>query len=372
MTNYYEILGIERQATPYQIRSAYYDLVKKWHPDKYEGNKLIARRKLADINKAYETLKNEDQRRIYDKENPAPTFNPFANFVYSDSDSDSPLDMEKFKQRLKEINDALRKSGVDIKDSDSDDSVDYGGTGTGVGGMGSFGMEDYMSKYKSKGTDIQLYLDVTLEEIFKGVTKKIKIPKKITSKKTRNEVATVKVKMNMEDGESILIPGAGNHIYANNKVAKEPGDATIYINIVEHPIYRRKGLDLLATLDITDDEARNGFTRTLKGINGKTFDVTIDRLEKSNYVHVEKGKGLRKNPTGKTCGDVYIDFAVSFSSADKKPNNESDKSESEEEKSEDSSDESEEEKSDESEEENKKTKKITAKTNIRGRPKKVN
>ncbi len=61
MNDPYEVLGIGRDATDDQIRSAYRELVKKYHPDKYQGNPLadLAEEKLREVNEAYEQIMNE-------------------------------------------------------------------------------------------------------------------------------------------------------------------------------------------------------------------------------------------------------------------------------------------------------------------------
>lgn len=64
--NYYDILGISNSATKAEIKKAYKTLVKKYHPDVYEGDKSIAESKIKELNEAYETLSNPDLRKKYD------------------------------------------------------------------------------------------------------------------------------------------------------------------------------------------------------------------------------------------------------------------------------------------------------------------
>jgi curved DNA-binding protein CbpA len=68
--SHYEILGVERTASPDQVRSAYLKLVHEYHPDRHQDNPLkdLAAQKLARVNEAYQTLSNARRRAAYDAE----------------------------------------------------------------------------------------------------------------------------------------------------------------------------------------------------------------------------------------------------------------------------------------------------------------
>ncbi|MBD3878428.1 MAG: DnaJ domain-containing protein [Quinella sp. 1Q5] len=65
--NYYEILGIKRNATDDEIKEAYRKLARKYHPDWNRDDPNTAEAKMKEINGAYDTLKNKDKRKEYDK-----------------------------------------------------------------------------------------------------------------------------------------------------------------------------------------------------------------------------------------------------------------------------------------------------------------
>ena len=67
MKNFYEVLRIKPNATQQQIKRAFIELVTKYHPDIYQGDKDYAARYTAVLTEAYAVLKDEEKRRIYDE-----------------------------------------------------------------------------------------------------------------------------------------------------------------------------------------------------------------------------------------------------------------------------------------------------------------
>ena len=85
MTNYYKTLGVKKTATQEEIKTAYKNLVKKYHPDLYQGDKAYAERKTKELNAAYETLSDSELREAYDYELFPPP--PGAGYYSSSSDN---------------------------------------------------------------------------------------------------------------------------------------------------------------------------------------------------------------------------------------------------------------------------------------------
>uniref|UniRef100_A0A8C0WEV7 J domain-containing protein n=1 Tax=Castor canadensis TaxID=51338 RepID=A0A8C0WEV7_CASCN len=67
MVDYYEVLGVQRYASPEDIKKAYRKVALKWHPDKNLENKEEAERKFKEVAEAYEVLSNDEKRDIYDQ-----------------------------------------------------------------------------------------------------------------------------------------------------------------------------------------------------------------------------------------------------------------------------------------------------------------
>ena len=77
--NYYEILGVEKNATPEQIKAAYRKLAMKYHPDRNQGDEAAAE-KFKEINEAHETLSDQQKRAAYDYELEHPGMGGFGGF----------------------------------------------------------------------------------------------------------------------------------------------------------------------------------------------------------------------------------------------------------------------------------------------------
>lgn len=75
--NYYEILGLSKNATQTEIKLSYKKLVKKYHPDLYSGDKNFAEQAIKQINEAYTILSNSEKKLVYD-ETLKPTSNPYT------------------------------------------------------------------------------------------------------------------------------------------------------------------------------------------------------------------------------------------------------------------------------------------------------
>ncbi len=147
--DFYEILGVDRNATQDELKKAYRKLAVKYHPDKNPGDKE-AEAKFKEVAEAYAVLSDPKKRQQYDRFGHAgPQASNFSGF-----------DMGGF-----DIADALRQfmeEGFGFGDI-------FGGGGTGRRRAGS----------RRRGSDLQVRLKLTLEEIATGVTKKIKVKKKV-------------------------------------------------------------------------------------------------------------------------------------------------------------------------------------------------
>jgi DnaJ-class molecular chaperone len=305
--NHYDTLGLLDTAKGDEIKKAYHKLVALWHPDKCKNKspeqQKFAQQKLSDINKAYEILGNPIKRQQYDIQTELEA-QAKSEFQYNNDDNDtissesdestissesSPIDIEQFREQLKQLHASLGKGDKIESDNESEE-------------------DPYLSKYHTKGSDIEVNLEITLEDIYNEVTKQVKIKRKIGPDQFKDVLINVPIRVRSDDTDVTIIRGTGNWITADGRFARTPGDTTVYIKIKKHPLYKRRGENLLATLEVTLDEAMNGFTRTIKCINGDKFELKLDDIPRTDMIHIIKEKGMKKDYG--SYGDIIFSFVV--------------------------------------------------------------
>ncbi|HCX73701.1 MAG TPA: molecular chaperone DnaJ, partial [Candidatus Cloacimonas sp.] len=148
--DYYEVLGVDKNASASDIKRAYRKLAMKYHPDKNKDDKE-AENKFKEASEAYEVLSDPQKRQKYDQYGHAGVEGSFSNGGFSWDDFTHA--------------------------SDFSDIFGEGGLGSifesFFGGFGGSGRRS--ARQNNRGEDLQISLSLTLEEIAKGVEKKIKI-----------------------------------------------------------------------------------------------------------------------------------------------------------------------------------------------------
>jgi DnaJ family protein B protein 4 len=342
--DYYSILGVDRSANEDEIKKAYRKLAIKWHPDKNPNNKELSEKKFKEVSEAYEVLSDPEKRKIYDQfgeeglkgvppgAEPGGASGPqFTTFHFGTGRPggfrpSNPEDL--FKQFFGATG---GMGGFNIFDM-----MDEGGFGSGFGGpsfgnaggapfrtssrgpagMPGFGDGGFPSGGRGrtspvKQAPIEKRFACTLEELYTGATKRMKITKTIldaSGKQMKAEkVLTINVKPGWKAGTKITFPEEGD---------EEPGiipaDIVFILEEKPHPIFKREGNDLIHTLDVPLRSALTGYTVNIKGLSGQSIRVPINEIITPNYTKVVHGEGMphQKDPSKK--GNLILKFNVVF------------------------------------------------------------
>ena len=258
--DYYKILGLKsHKVTDDEIKSAYRKLAKKYHPDINPGN-IQAAESFKDVNEAYQVLSDEDSKRKYNRK----------HFIFS------------FKEV---VNINTIKSKIDS--SGASEFVEMF-----IGKQPVSNIKQKKANSKITGENLETLINITLEEAFNGVNKKISF--KGADDKVKN--ITVKIPNGIVNGGKIRIKGQGK----KGKNGGLAGDLLIKINILENNRFKLEKSDLIVDLPITPSEAVLGCN-----INLETLD---------SEVNIELKPGIEANET------IYIDNKGYFDENGKRGN----------------------------------------------------
>jgi molecular chaperone DnaJ len=348
LRDFYEVLGVSKNASEEEIKRAYRKLAVKYHPDKNPGNKE-AEEKFKEITRAYEVLKDPNKRAQYDQFGTAAFEGPGAGaggygggFYGADFD----------------ISDALR-AFMNEFGGDSFFSDLFGfGTGRKRGGR---------RQTKTRGNDLQVHLTLKLSEIAKGVTKTIKLKRKDkctecdgtgsksgkrttcsncggsgriqhvsssffgqliqettcpvcrgegeimsdpcskcngTGRQTVETTVSVEIPAGVAEGNYITVPGKGDIGPHNGP----PGDLYVLIKEEKDSFFERHGIDVLCKIDITFSEAALGTEKIIPTLDGKV-SLKIPAGTQSEKIFRLKGKGLPELH-GYQHGDMLVQVHV--------------------------------------------------------------
>lgn len=318
--DYYKILQVDKNAKDDDLKKAYRKLAMKWHPDKNPNNKKDAEAKFKQISEAYEVLSDPQKRAVYDQygeeglkgQVPPPPPEAGGGATYFQS-GDGP-NVFRFNPR----------NADDIFAEFFGFSTPFGGGGM-RGGSRSFGGSMFgdndifssfgdgrpMSSGPRKAPPIEQKLPCSLEELYKGATKRMKISREIydASGKTLpvEEILTIDVKPGWKKGTKITFPEKGNE--QPNVI---PSDLVFIIDEKPHSVFTRDGNDLLVTHKISLAEALTGYTVHLTTLDGRNLTLPINTVIHPNYEELvpREGMPIPKEPTKR--GNLRIKFNIKF------------------------------------------------------------
>lgn len=284
MRDPYEVLGVAKNASAKDIKSAYRKLAKKHHPDQ-NPNDPKAKDRFAAANQAYEIVGDEKTRAAYDRgeidAEGKPKFqgfegaaggDPFAGFRRQQGPGGAHFEFR------------TGRPGGDPFDGNSDIfSQIFGEAFSGTRGAGRADRRQPV-----QAADLNVTMDISVEEAATA--------DKVTAMFPDGRKVAVKLPAYVEDGQTIRLKGQGE------QGPGQPGDALVKIHIRRHPRYRIEGRDLHVDLPVDLADAVLGAKVAVETPTGK-LAVNVPAWSSSDKVLRLKGRGLPEKAGGR--GDLY-------------------------------------------------------------------
>jgi curved DNA-binding protein len=276
--DYYEVMGVARDASPDDIKRAYRKLARTYHPD--VSKEKDAEERFKEVGEAYEVLRDPEKRAAYDQLGKRPAGEEFR------PPPDWQFDFGEAMGRAGARASATGGAGDDAGAySDFFENL-FGGLGGGRRGG-----------FRARGMDASAEVDITLEEAFAGTTRTLNLQRLERGQdgrmRPRNQQIQVKIPAGVTDGQQIRVaaqgePGAGG----------EPaGDLFLRLTVVPHRLFRLEGRDIWLDLPITPWEAALGETVRVPTLAGRV-DLKIPKGSQTDRQLRLKERGLPGRPPG--------------------------------------------------------------------------
>ena len=265
--DYYKILGLENSgATPEEIKTAYREQAKKYHPDINSENGFSEDR-FKDINEAYKVLSTPASRRKYDR---MWNSNVGKKKKFEESKREEGSIFSNFFNMFfgEQLNKAKKET-------------------------------EKKQKVPIKGENIETEIDVSIEDAFYGQTKKISLRAQNGKMKT----FSVKIPAGIRNGEKVRLIGQGK----KGENGGKNGDLLIRINIKDDKKFALRGIDLYTDLCITPWEAVLGTKVSIDTIGETIFLHIPQGIESGEKVKIQ-GKGYKDGKGGR--GELIADVKI--------------------------------------------------------------
>jgi curved DNA-binding protein len=305
--DYYEILGVPRDASQEQIHAAYRKLARKYHPDINKSSD--AEDKFKRIGEAYEVLRDPEKRKRYDA---------LGDNWKAGQDFTPPPGWEFFDFGRGARSRAETRSGGDgftfrffddFGESPFSGFSDFFETlfGGGMGGFGARGGRQTGTGYAAaRGTDQEAEITIPLEDAFRGARRSVSLETTVSEGgRPKRETKTLEVKIppGTTDGQRLRLRGQGEKSSGQGT----PGDLYLRVRIAPHPIFRLNGSDLEMDAPVAPWEAALGARIEVPIIGGRA-SVRLQPGTQSGQRLRLRGKGFPKKSGGH--GDLYVRIRI--------------------------------------------------------------
>jgi len=271
----YETLGLARDATPEQVRSAFRKLAKKHHPDLNPGS-AVAEERFKAVNAANELLSDPEKRAQFDR-----------GEINAAGDPVAP-EPPRYRRYADAAEGARYRTGPDDDFQFGDifgDFLNRGGEGL-----------------RMRGADAHDALPVAFLDAVAGATRTLTLPD--------GRTLDVRIPPGIEDGQILRLKGQGGPGLNGGP----PGDALIEVHAEPHPFFTREGDDIHVKLPVTLKEAVLGARVTVPTPVGSVTMTVPKRSDTGTRLRL-RGRGIPAH-AGRPAGDEYVTLQVTLADAD--------------------------------------------------------
>lgn len=278
--DYYEVMGVKRDATQDEIKRAYRKLARKYHPD--VSKEKDAEKHFKEVGEAYEVLKDPEKRTAYDQ---------LGSQWQAGQDFNPPPGWDS----------GFEFSGGGYTDANAANFSDFFEDLFGRRSAHGFSGAGQQQGFHMQGEDHQAKVMISLQDAYNGAERAItlQVPKVDSSGHviTQSHTLNIKIPRGITRGQRIRLRGQGSPGMGQGK----PGDLYLEIDFEAHPLYRVENRDIYLDLPITPWEAALGASVSIPTLGG-TVEMKIPAGSQSGNKLRLKGRGL----PGKVAGDQFV------------------------------------------------------------------
>ena len=308
--NYYETLGVKKNASAEEIRKAFRKLARKYHPDVNPGNKT-AEEKFKELSEANDVLSDPKKRKIFDQ-------------LGYYSDNIDPAAAEAYARAGQGGNAGFGaggfggfpgggRGGQQEVHFDFND-FDFGGAQGGQQGAGGFrdifsgifggGFGRRESQGPMPGTDVEYEVHVPFWEAIRGGTVRINLQRP-GARGMETEPVEFRIKPGTRDGQRIRLAGRGNP----SQNGGPAGDLYMIVRVDPHPVFRREGDDIYINVPIMPWEAALGAKIEVPTIDGRAM-LRVPQGTQSGQKLRMREKGVKSATKEGTVGDQIVELTI--------------------------------------------------------------